>query len=83
MERRILDTIQVNSTGYIQLIYVCHRCKKRRHLHGGGSYQEFKKKVEKNPDELSFGCRVSHCDKDTTRDYELIYLKNHTKIDFY
>lgn len=81
MERRVVDKIQVNpSYTYIQLIYVCGRCKYKRHIHGGGSYEELRRRLENDPEELSFGCRVSHCDKDTTRDYELIYLKGQTKL---
>lgn len=80
MERRIVDKIQVNPSGNIQLIYDCGRCKKKIHLHGGGSYEELKKRLKNDPEELNFGSRVSHCEKDTTRDYELIYLKGQTKF---
>lgn len=80
MERRIVDTLQVGHTGVVQLIYVCQLCKRRQHIHGGGQYSELEKRLENDPDELSFGTRVSHCEKDTVSSYELVYVKNHTKL---
>ena len=80
MERRIVDKIQVGQSGVIQLVYVCSRCKRKQHIHGGGKYIDFEKRLENDPDEISFGSRVSHCENDTVTSYELIYLKGETKV---
>ena len=69
MRKITVDEVYKTRTGGVQLKYRCD-CPMKHHLHGGGSWQDF---IQHPPDTtVSFGTRVSHCQK-YTDDYELVY----------
>lgn len=69
-----IDEVMRTRTGGVQLIYKCD-CQRKRHLHGGGKWEEFQQRLQSNPETICFGSRASHCDKNPD-DYELIFDKN-------
>ena len=74
MRKITVSEVMRTRTGGVQLIYKCD-CRMKRHLHGGGNWEEFQRKLQTNST-ISFGSRVSHCDKHKD-EYELVYDKTY------
>lgn len=78
MRKISVNEVMRTRTGGVQLLYKCD-CARKRHLHGGGNWDELQRKLETRPEMISFGSRVSHCEKNR-EEYELFYHVNYTKL---